>query len=46
MFANVNYGLVKKDNDYTVLAEGYDWYLIKLRGSSVYVPKWVFENED
>jgi hypothetical protein len=42
--AVVNYGPIKRRQDYRVLNEGKDWYLVAVRGKSVYVPKWVFED--
>lgn len=42
--AHVNYGLVKKGQDYVVLAEGDDWVQIKLHGGAVYTFRWVWES--
>jgi hypothetical protein len=41
--AVIDYGLIKKDCDYVVIEEGYDWYLIRSSGKSQYVFKWVLE---
>jgi len=40
-----NYGPIKKRQDYRVLNEGMDWYLMAVKGKPVYVPKWVFEDK-
>ena len=44
--AHVNYGLIKKGQDYSVLSEGYDWYLMRVQGKAIYVNKWVFEDDN
>lgn len=41
--AQVSYGLIKKGQDYTILNEGCDWYLVKVKGKAYYTFKWVFE---
>lgn len=46
MYACHNYGLIQKSHDYTILSEGLDWYLVRIRGKVIYTPKWVFEDED
>ena len=38
-----NYGLVRKDNEYEVIEEGRDWYLVRVAGQANYVFRWVFE---
>ena len=43
--AQVNYGMFKRGCDYKVVKEGYDWCLVAVKGKTIYVPKWVFENE-
>lgn len=45
MYATYNYGIVKKDHAYSILAEGFDWYLVRIRGQAMYAPKWVFEDD-
>lgn len=42
--ATVNYGLIQKGQDYLMLSEGYDWYLLKIQGKAFYAFKWVFGN--
>lgn len=46
MIATQNYGLIKKSHTYSIIAEGCDWYLARIRGQVIYVPKRVFEYED
>ena len=41
--AHVNYGLVKRGQDYPIINEGFDWALVKVQGKAFYVFKWVFE---
>lgn len=36
---NANYGDLVKNSFYTVLEEGFDYYLIKHMGRHIYVPK-------
>jgi len=43
LIANINYGLVQVGQEYSVLEEGSDWYLIKIGGRAMYVFRWVFE---
>ena len=40
--AHCDYGFVRNGNDYEVVGEGDDWYLVKFRGTSMYVFKWIF----
>jgi hypothetical protein len=40
-----DYGPCKKGQDYRVLTDGFDWYLIACGGKAVYVPRWVFEKD-
>mgnify|MGYP001814631908 CR=1 FL=1 len=42
--AQCNYGPIKRKQDYRVLGEGRDWYLVSVKGKPVYVYKWVFED--
>lgn len=50
--AKCNYGPLKKGHDYDTVDTRYplgddpgvDWYLVRVKGKSIYVPKWVFEN--
>ena len=41
--AQLNYGILKRGQDYRVIEEGYDWSLVAVKGKTIYVPKWVFE---
>ena len=43
--SRTNYGPCKKGQDYRVLNDGFDWYLISVGGKAVYVPKWVFDKD-
>ena len=42
------YGPLRRGRHYKVLESGYDWHKIKYRGNVLYVPFWVFteENDD
>lgn len=44
--AQISYGLLKRGHDYKIVDEGYDWYLVATRGKSVYVPRWVFDDDN
>lgn len=43
--ATCNYGPIKRRQDYRVLNEGFDWYMVAVRGKVIYVPKFVFEED-
>lgn len=42
--ATSSYGPIKRRQEYRVLNEGFDWYLVSVKGKAVYVFKWVFED--
>ena len=42
--AQHNYGPFRAGQDYKIIKEGFDWYLIAIGGKAVYSPKWVFED--
>jgi hypothetical protein len=35
------YGPLKLEQDYPVLAVGFDWYLVRCNGKPIYVPKYL-----
>ena len=41
-----NYGPIKRKQDYRIIREGYDWYLVSVKGKAIYIFKWAFENDD
>jgi hypothetical protein len=41
--ATVNYGLIKYGHDYFVVHEGYDFYVVRVKGKTMNVFKWVFD---
>lgn len=43
MEAIVNYGLFRKGHNYKVVDKGSDWYLVSIRGKTVYTFRWVFD---
>ena len=42
MTATNNYRLIKENVDYVILDEGFDWFLVKIKGQTFYDFKWVF----
>jgi len=43
--ARTNYGPCKKNQDYRVLSDGFDWYMVSSGGKAIFAPKWVFEKD-
>lgn len=46
MIARFDYGIIQKDHEYSMIAEGYDWYLIRVRGQTIYTFKWIFVDDN
>lgn len=46
MIASIAYGFLKRGQEYTVLKDGKDWFLVKGRGKIIYVPRYVFAKAD
>ena len=44
--ATSSYGPIKRRQDYRILGEGLDWYLVIVKGKPIYVFKWVFEESN
>ena len=44
IWAKRDYAPIKSNQPYRLVAEGFDWFSIRCRGKTVYVPKWVFIN--
>ena len=42
MKARINYGNVHVGQFYTLITEGVDFFLVRVRGKLLYAPKWVF----